>query len=681
MKMAKSYKIVLLLLAFFLSIMMAFVVNNGTKAYALSVSNVNECFDVTGAEATFDEKGLTMSVESLDAVKFENNLIVNDMSIKMKLPQGFETGLAFDLASFYSNGNPKEYSKNATEGTAFDKVIKNIIKLSYDSTDQTKVKCMLNEKQLANLDVDTDGYITLNLSLVNDYFTVGGFDISTSYNADQKIYYRLKNIDDRAVAENITIDFYSETVSATGEFVMEYVDQKASDTSGDYKQSFKIANGETKLTPAKPRAYLSEDFYLKNANGTYTSVKRAYTNELYELSINTCSVIGGYKNLYLVNPVQSGALMYTDILFESETTIPNALRFGKKGSNVKFGVGEKVDGEFVVYEEFTVAEVKANSFKDDTAPKYVVDNVAYASYLNALNEAITVKKENGQTTSVGLGTDFVPPSLKDLVFDNFCVYEDLTAKVYYITANEEKNVNEMEFKLNSIGKYVYFVAFSDGVNTMQQTDFFVVDKNNVIKNGIYGLTNNDGAGDQVNGYVGNFVFDFTLQDDADIEVSAPEIQGKGYKGIQYKASKFILDASGCITEYTLYYNADINADADDEGWVLIPKAESIANSDYNENGFNYEEIKKINYDGDVNFVPTRIGSYKIICTATSSVSSRFASASSIIRVESEPKVVEVPSQWLENNLWRIIFLSVGTACLIGIIILLCVKPKDKKENN
>lgn len=681
MKMTKSYKIVLLLLAFFLSITMAFAVNSGNKAYALSVSTVSQCFDVTGAEASFDEKGLTMSVESLDVVKFENNLIVNDMSIKMKLPQGFETGLAFDLASFYTNGNPKEYSKNATEGTDFDKAIKNIIKLSYDAVDANKVDCYLNDVQLTDLSVDANGYIVLNLSLVNGYFSVDGFDISMSYNADQKIYYKLQNIDDRAVAENITIDFYSETVSATGEFIMEYVDQKASDATGAYKQSFILASGANNLTPAKPRAYLSEDFYLKNADGTYSSIKKAYTSDMYELTITTCSVIGGYKNLYLVNPEGSGVKLYDNVMFESNTTMPNEFRFRTTGNNVKFGVGEKVDDEFVVYEEFIVNQVKENDYEDTITPVYVVNDVALASYENALKEAITIEKENGQTTSVALGTDFVLPSMKDLVFDDLCVYEELTAKVYYRTAKEDKNVSEMQFELDSIGDYIYFVAFSDGVNEMNKTDFFVVGKDNVIKNGIYGLEDDDGEGNPVAGYVGKFVFEFTIQDDADIEVKAPEVQGKGYKGIQYKASNFVLKASGCTTEYALYYNANVNAGADDEGWILIPKADTIADSTYSENGFGYTEIKKINYDGERAFLPTRIGAYKLVCTATSSVSSRFASASSIIKVESEPKVVEVPSNWLENNIWQIIFLSVGTACLIGIIILLCIKPKDKKENN
>ena len=68
-----------------------------------------------------------------------------------------------------------------------------------------------------------------------------------------------------------------------------------------------------------------------------------------------------------------------------------------------------------------------------------------------------------------------------------------------------------------------------------------------------------------------------------------------------------------------------------------------------------------------------------MCTATSSVSSRHAEDSTIIQVASKANVVEVPSKWLENNIWSVVFLSVGTLSLVGIIILLCIKPKEQND--
>ena len=37
--------------------------------------------------------------------------------------------------------------------------------------------------------------------------------------------------------------------------------------------------------------------------------------------------------------------------------------------------------------------------------------------------------------------------------------------------------------------------------------------------------------------------------------------------------------------------------------------------------------------------------------------------------------------WFRNNVWSIVFLSVGTLSLIGIIILLFIKPKEEVETD
>ena len=69
----------------------------------------------------------------------------------------------------------------------------------------------------------------------------------------------------------------------------------------------------------------------------------------------------------------------------------------------------------------------------------------------------------------------------------------------------------------------------------------------------------------------------------------------------------------------------------------------------------------------------------IECKSVSEYTTRTDSAYSIVNITSTPKVVEVPNYWLRDNIWTVVFFSVGTLCLIGIIILLCIKPKDETE--
>ncbi len=670
MKVAKSYKIIFLIVAFIMSTMLALGALKPTSAYADSNVSASTYFTLNGASATFTNQGLVVEARDDVEITFKNNLIVNDMSMKMKLPQDFITSIDISLSSFYVNGNPKEWSKNSSEGTTFDKTIKNTLELKYQDGSTTIVNATLNGKAISDIQVE-NGFIVLNFAIENDYFTVNNDDISAKYNADEMIYFKVKNIDDRAVTSKISIghDTVVDGANTIGEFVLEYVDQMRSDVSGDYKQSLILEDGRTKLTPSKKqRVYLSEAFYLRQPDGSYKALKLAW-DKSYGMSYKACSLLNVSTTLFLVNPEGK----YTNVEFKDSTATPNAIRFGQ-GTNVKFGVGAKVDGVTLQFEEFVVDEVYAYNFKDNEAPRYVYDEIAYASFLSALEDEYTVTKDDGSKTFAALGTELKVPSMKDLVFDNFYPYEDLTKKVHYRNQTESVTTQSMSFDLNEIGNYLFFALFSDAENAMLDNDF-ITEKDNVLTNGIYGKD------DTVSGYVGNFIFEFEIQDNADIIVKSPEVQGNGFKGVEYKASKFIIDAEGCRKTYKLFYNKNINASADDANWIEILAKTSLSKEEYVNNGFSYDEAIKVNYDGELKFVPTRIGAYKIECTATSSVSERSATNSTIIKVESEPSVVEVPSKWLENNMWSVIFLSIGTLSLIGIIILLCIKPKEQTDND
>ena len=674
MKMAtKSYKIITLLIVFFLSIAFAFGFMGTNKVYAASegLTVSSDAYDYFKMDksfnARFNPEGLNLDVNktnsnqsgSVKTVKFLNDLIVNDLDIKMKLPADAETSFRFDLASYYVNGNPKEYSKADTDvGTEYDKVIENKINLSYNA-DETKVLCKLNDKDVAELNVDADGYITLALRVVDNYLTIDGVNVASSYDADQKIYYKIKNIDDKAVATEIVIDFNTEKEDLET-FILASVDQKASDTSNAYEQSLALPANQTKLTLAKPRVYLNDSFYLRKADGSYTTTKIAY-NKTYTLNINACSLLGGYKNLYLINEG------YSDIILESNTTSPNEIQFMKAGSSAKFGIGGKVSGTEYVYEEFEVENVLPFDYLDDEAPKYVDDEIAYKSFENAFKKAALIETDE-KTTSIGIGTEYEIPSMKDLVFDNVTPYEDLTTSVSYATRTTRTSANSMQFKVSDIGEYEFLVMFGDGKNTMKAKEFYTVDEDdeNTVTYGAYE----------------KYIFRFEIVDNADIVVKAPALQGAGYLGVKYTASKFTVEADGKTLKYELFYNPNKDVkDAEAEGWVAIPQASSVTDTNYNKDGFTYDEIKKIDFNGKLTFTPTRIGSYMVKCTASSTTSPRSAYDNTFISVNSKPSVVEVPSDWLENNVWSVVFLGVGSLCLIGIIVLLCIKPKEQTDRD
>ena len=649
MKIAKSYKIIILVTAFILSIAAAFGSMNAKPTYAATVS-ADKYFSVSDTtKANFTSEGLVLSgVEKTDTLSFNEKfkgLILNNLSFELELPANLNTIITMVSESFYVNGNPV-YDEDG-EIASFDTKVSNQVKLISGNP----VKCSINGGEEFEVDL-TDG---LDFGVEGNYLTVDGKGVPTD--AKDLAQYKIKNIDNRAVVKSIKVSFEEKegaTVSADEKFTLIAIDQyKGKD---GYKQSLTSEGVQTK---ANPRIALSDSFYTKvDANGTYKALKVAM--DAYE----TITFID-YK--VLVDDTASSGLYLIDtdgqVSLAVNTDQPKKLSFEKAGDEIKFGVGK----DDVAYEVFTV-EVKAHDYKEQenqaNAPKYIDDPIALASFKNKLEERI-VKGEGEDKTSVPLGTTLELPSFEDLVYDDFVSYSKMKKTVYYKTVDKDTTTSDLKIKLDSIGKYLFFVVFSDGVNSMDVEDFYV--------------ENEDGTIDYEQEYKA-YIFDMVLQDNAPITVESAKEQGIGYKGIKYVASKFTVDASGCKTTYKLYFNEKSDATADADGWVEIDKASSVNKDSYSNDVFTYDEIKEIAYDGSLTFVPTRIGAYKIVCTAVSDVSTRSAEATTLIQVK-EPTVAKVPSEWLKNNTWSVVFLSVGTLCLIGIVVLLCIKPKEETDND
>jgi len=619
---------------------------NAKSTYADTVS-ADKYFSVSGsAQAKINDEGLVLTgIKAGDTLSFNEKfkgLILNNLSFELTLPENLNTIITLVSESYYVNGNPV-YENGIP--TSYDTKVTNEVKLVPGST----VKGSINDGAQFNVDLSNG----LDFGVDGNYLTVEGKGVPTDSN--DLAQYRIKNIDNKAVAKNIKITFEGTTSSTNEKFVLKAIDQNKGQEG--YKQSLTADGIQEKATP---RVALSDAFYTKvDANGTYKALKVAMAD--YE----SVSFID-YK--VLVDDTISSGLCLIDLddaddnVSLETTDQPKKIHFNKEGA-VKFGVGK--DGK--AYEEFTV-EVKPYDYVEQenkaNAPQYINDPIAIKSFENKLNERI-VKGEGENQTYVPLGTTLELPSFEDLVYDDFVSYRNLKKTVYYKTTDKDTNTADLKIKLDSIGKYLFFVVFSDGVNSMDVEDFYVKNDDGTID---YEQANKE------------FVFKMELQDDAAITVESAKAQGIGYKGIKYVASKFTVDASGCKTTYKLYFNEKSDATVDAEGWVEIDRASSVNKDTYTNDVFTYDEIKEIAYDGSLTFVPTRTGAYKIVCTATSEVSTRSAEATTLIQVK-EPSVAKVPSEWLKNNTWSVVFLSVGTLCLIGIIVLLCIKPKEETDND
>lgn len=619
----------------------------GIKDENLSFANGN--FRAMISEDSVSEEGKEKGVLS-----FSNLLIVNDMQMSLQIPTGINAlTVVFKNESFFENGNPMAKKSVVGGAVQFDKqdgkyvytAEKEVVnELKFDFTTG---KAMFNgETDKAFNFVLDNGRLVLTADVVDNYLVVNGVTASDVKIGTETVEYRkIKAIADKSLTDiKFMFDVDETIVTAETPANFEIINVNQKHGNPDYEQTFAINEDGEFIKKARPIVALSEDFYKKNADGTYTIVKDIM--EKYSVKVETFSVLDDVSS--------SDVYLKSDDLkvwLDPSTEKPNAISFRDEGTYTISVMGD----ENVVYDTFTV---KAVNFENDTnAPAYVYNADAYFAFEVALRNAY-YNIEKGE--HLALGTNMEVPSLKDLVFDDICSYEDLTKMVYSATASKTETMSgSYTVDLDEAGDYYFYVIIADDMRNEMEKEDFIADEDNTSPK------------------YAKYVFNFHMVDDAVIIVKPAKSQGAGYVGVAYTASEFTVEASSCKTTYKLYYNEDANATEDSDGWKEISKASSIKDENYYDGYFTYEDIQALAYDGSLTFTPDRMGAYMIRCTSTSTITSRDSSDVSIIRVESEAEEVKVYSDWFKDNVWTVVFLGVGTLCLIGIVALLFVKPKEE----
>lgn len=637
MKITKSHKIVILFTAFVMSLAAAFGLMNFTTASA-DTPAVKTYFKTNASNAAFTSTGLVLTgVANDNTLTFKNSIVLNNLTFEMVLPENATTTISFKADSYYVNGNKKvENAGQQNEKVTFETEIVNTIELKRTGS---TVECKVNGVDLSGFAL-TDN--ELNLGVADNYLTVNGQKPSTS------AYYKLRNIDNRIVAKDVEFKFTE--VTGTPNFTLVSVNQNR-DATG-YKQELNATAVADKDNFATPRVVLDSSVYTRDKYDANKYVINRIATISYEtISYTVYPVLGSVTDVKLIE------IEKVELGLKTETKDAKNSIFFNEAGEAKFGVGN----DEKTFEEFT-ANVAAFDTEDTAAPVFINDDMAIESFKAALAKKV-VKEHDGTTTSVHLGAQIELPSYEDLVYDDYVPYKKLTKTVHYFTPTQHSDSSSLKITVSEVGNYMFVATFSDGTNAIKEKDVFEEKK--------------DGTIDYKQPWYENLFFRFEIKDDAPISVTGAEEVAKGYKSIEYDATGlFTLEASGCTTTYTLYYNpnSDATGAEGEQGWIEIPNSKDLKESEY-QGTFSYDEVMETAYDGKLSFVPTRVGAYQIKCMVTSDLSNRHDDASIIIKVV-KPTTVHV-YEWIQNNVWSVVFLSVGTLCLIGIIILLCIKPKDE----
>ena len=632
MKITKTIKLLAITAISFLLI--------GASLFSLNLSKVNAhatWIEVSsGAEIEYvkagevqDEKYYTsVPVNDGETISIVNNLDIADFEMQIYLNSDI-TGASVTLkgTSYFENGVLNEEEKYSTS-------IENVVNLEYE---EDKWMFSLNEQEAVEVNLGADYSVNLSLVVENGYLTAA---INGENQTEFASKYKLKDVLGICSA-GITIDINTISGIDGSNILIEYIDQKASDQTGNFKQTFEFDDNLQLINKAYPRVGIGENFV--------TGSRELYVGVDYTCTFSVCSVLGNVSTDKLSLGVPDGVWKHSELDKFKITEV------GEKAISILYTEDE--GAESVICEEYVFGGVEME--EDESAPVYILDEEALQNFKDVLeNSLYTDYVVGGESVRrhirIGSSEYLTLPSLRNVVSDNATTYNNLSYTLHYYLndSTSESTSSSLKIPITSAGKYLFFICFKDQAgNEMKATDFYNADETDT----------------HVCAY-SDFVFTFYVYDDAPLSIR-PSTQDKGYVSAEYRASAFIIEGSGYNTEYTLYYKVG-------EEWKEIS-----AVNDYNENNyvgyFSYDEMKAFNYDGELTFTPQREGTYRLECEIYSQLYNGKGAISAVeIQIDKPADVVTPDDHWWQDNMWSVIFLGVGSLSLIGIIVLLFIKPKD-----
>ena len=435
----------------------------------------------------------------------------------------------------------------------------------------------------------------------------------------------------------------------------------------------------------------------KNYDASNPSDKIAFVGTEYKLeitgfqnkivSLNDVVVYAKTSITEYGNPVFKDGkdVMSSDDYYLSFTTSGNVLSvtFTKTGVyNLK--VQEKLESPEVVEEYNFKVENTVNNIELKYVDKTAYDT-AYAKYLENINTEV-----NGVegADKLKLGKSFEVPSVDDLIYTQL-PYNALNKQVYYLVPGSATYSSTSalsgtpKFKVSAYGKYVYYVLLSSDNLTDNKKDavkmtvdylkeeldgFYQYVEEGTNKNVFYnGETKKfyaskdeakEGEGTEIaNAVKGKLIvpkFTFELENEGPVIDITSAYQENGYIGASYRVSSITVNGSESTT-YTLYYKESLNATAID-----VTEEENFDTT-------------------NLTFTPSKAGIYYVEVTAVDSVGTPAHGKTANIKVSSKYSTVTYKvgfADWLEKNTLPFVLLCVSGACLIAIICLLFIKPKD-----
>ena len=329
-------------------------------------------------------------------------------------------------------------------------------------------------------------------------------------------------------------------------------------------------------------------------------------------------------------------------------------------------------------------------------------------YQNKINEAIAAMtyeekegKENGKLYAGG--EKFYLPVFDYAFKDEYDTARDYKYSIYYKAKSTGSatslDVNKLAFDLNEADiDYTFTVYVTDSMGNPMRYPSTNEDNETEWKE----ISTSDIWNDEYAGLLPTFTFHVSYKA---ATATPPEKLSLSYVGTNYSGVDFKIEGvSGTYTsEYKLYIfdrNA-VNADMGNINYAdFVENVEKLINNEYKddtntykyfttvkdassllETDANYDLFKKVAWDSsDVEFTPQSVDDFYVVeLTLTDNASQNKTYVYSAVAPSVQTTPLKGESEWLKNNMTSVVLLCVAGVCLIALIVLLIVKPKDKGD--
>ena len=390
-----------------------------------------------------------------------------------------------------------------------------------------------------------------------------------------------------------------------------------------------------------------------------------------------------------VEVYKEGALVADDTSVTTDDVKKNIITMSYSSGKLTSAFG--ANGDYVVElsttgESTTVTEtfnLKVTTNKNELPSlTYKTD----ATSLDAYEKEVEKAAKNDAGESLKIGDTFTVPSFENVLNLGNYNYDSFNKTIYYASSGSTYYSSATaSFDISVVGVYKFYAVFStdnliegDVDSGLSIEVAYLVEKEDgfykVLSSGnqVYAYKQADGSykyytdKDGENEITDETVisaftteltiptFTFTISGSIPTVKSKSTYQEKGYIDYEYSGVSFTAKGNDIITTYTLEYSSNGT-----DGWAEA------------------EETLSAN----LAFTPSKKGFYRVTAKVIDCEGNVATASTANIEVADKFVTVEFKtsfSDWLSVNTVPFIFLCISAASLIGLILVIVIKPKDKE---